>query len=35
MEKLTQEFWNNRYADGQTGWDVGQISAPLKNYLIS
>lgn len=33
MEKLTQEFWNNRYADGQTGWDVGQISAPLKNYF--
>ncbi len=33
MEKLTQQFWNNRYAEGQTGWDVGEISTPLKNYF--
>lgn len=33
MEKLTQQFWNNRYAEGQTGWDVGEISTPLKSYF--
>ncbi len=30
---LDKEYWNNRYQIGQTGWDVGEASAPLKEYI--
>ena len=30
---LSEEFWDNRYKDKDTGWDLGQISPPLKAYF--
>lgn len=27
------QFWENRYADQQTGWDIGYPSTPLKTYI--
>ena len=30
---LDHEFWNSRYVSGQTGWDIGQVSTPLKAYF--
>lgn len=31
--KLTKEYWENRYQQNQTGWDVGKITTPLKDYF--
>lgn len=31
--QLDAEYWNNRYLQGQTGWDLGEVSTPLKNYI--
>lgn len=30
---LDQSFWSNRYETGQTGWDLGQVSPPIKSYF--
>lgn len=30
---LDKQYWDNRYASGQTGWDLKQISPPLKAYI--
>ncbi|MFK7781143.1 SAM-dependent methyltransferase [Psychroserpens sp.] len=30
---LNEEFWDNRYKNNDTGWDLGQISPPLKAYI--
>lgn len=30
---LTQDYWNNRYEAGQTGWDLRMVSPPLKAYI--
>jgi len=32
-EHLTGDYWNNRYLNQQTGWDLGEISTPLKQYI--
>ena len=29
----TKDFWNNRYKNKETGWDIGYASTPLKNYI--
>ncbi len=26
-------FWNERYAQQNTGWDLGEVSPPLKSYI--
>lgn len=31
----TAEFWNKRYEDGETGWDIGYPSTPIKEYIDS
>ncbi|HEY9184430.1 MAG TPA: methyltransferase domain-containing protein [Salegentibacter sp.] len=31
--KLDAGFWKERYKQGKTGWDIGQISTPLKTYI--
>lgn len=31
--ELTSEAWNTRYEQKNTGWDVGEISTPLKTYF--
>jgi SAM-dependent methyltransferase len=33
MSNLTEEYWSNRYLNDQTGWDVGSVSTPLKEYF--
>jgi len=33
QQKLDSEYWNKRYQNGDTGWDVGRISDPLKAYV--
>ena len=31
--KLGQDFWNDQYIANTTGWDLGQVSPPLKAYI--
>lgn len=31
--KLNKDFWENNYDIDSTGWDVGQITTPLKEYI--
>ncbi len=40
MEKENQstattsgEYWDNRYLNNETGWDMNQVSPPLKEYI--
>lgn len=33
MIDLTEEFWNQKYRTNKTGWDLGEISSPLKAYF--
>lgn len=34
MEKLLDNnYWDKRYDEKQTGWDIGHISEPLKKYI--
>lgn len=30
---MEKEFWENRWETGETGWDIGSISTPLKAYI--
>lgn len=27
-----EQYWNNRYYNNQTGWDIGYVSTPVKEY---
>ena len=31
--KLNSAYWENRYSNNETGWDVGKITTPLKEYI--
>lgn len=31
--QLNDKYWNNRYEKLETGWDVGKVSIPLKQYF--
>ena len=31
--KLNNAYWENRYSNNETGWDVGKITTPLKEYI--
>jgi SAM-dependent methyltransferase len=31
--KFDRNFWNERYRSNETGWDLGQVSPPLKAYI--
>lgn len=31
--RLDRDFWNTRYAHGELGWDVGEVSRPLKEFI--
>jgi SAM-dependent methyltransferase len=33
MPELNARFWNERYLQQQTGWDVGSVTGPLKEYI--
>jgi SAM-dependent methyltransferase len=30
---LDQSFWDNQYQANTTGWDLGEVSPPLKSYI--
>ncbi|MHA4810083.1 methyltransferase domain-containing protein [Flavitalea flava] len=30
---LSAEYWDDRYQNNNTGWDMGQVSPPLKTYF--
>jgi methyl halide transferase len=30
---LNENYWSNRYLNNQIGWDVGEITTPIKQYL--
>ena len=32
-QALSEHFWNERYEKCETGWDIGYISTPLKDYF--
>ncbi len=31
--ELDQDYWDARWRNGQTGWDLGEISPPIKQYF--
>jgi SAM-dependent methyltransferase len=33
MIDLTEDFWDNKYKSNKIGWDLGEISPPLKTYF--
>ena len=33
MEKTDPQYWNDRYLNGETGWDMGKVSPPLQAYI--
>jgi thiopurine S-methyltransferase len=33
MIELNKDFWTTRYRENETGWDVGEITQPLKDYF--
>lgn len=30
---LDKNYWDKRYANEETGWDIGYVSTPLKEYI--
>ncbi len=33
MKKLNESFWDSKYKEQKTGWDIGSISKPIKKYI--
>jgi thiopurine S-methyltransferase len=33
MKNLNKEYWDDKYAQNTTGWDIGYVSTPLKEYI--
>ncbi|RKQ42331.1 thiopurine S-methyltransferase [Roseivirga pacifica] len=33
MNELDEKFWSGRYLNETTGWDIGYVSTPLKEYI--
>lgn len=33
MQPLDEHYWNNRYLQQQTAWDLNEVSPPLKAYI--
>jgi len=33
MTNLNRDFWENRYANSDIGWDIGAVSTPVKAYI--
>ncbi len=30
---LDKDYWNDRYTKGESSWDIGYVSTPLKEYI--
>lgn len=35
MNRFDKEFWNSKYINQDTGWDMGMVSPPIKHYMDS
>ncbi|TBW28344.1 methyltransferase domain-containing protein [Gramella sp. KN1008] len=33
MKSVNSEFWSARYRENKTGWDIGHVSTPIKEYI--
>jgi thiopurine S-methyltransferase len=33
MNRYTKEYWDKKYHENKTGWDIGYISTPIKTYI--
>ena len=33
MEKFSSSYWNEHYLQNRTGWDIGYVSTPIKEYV--
>lgn len=33
MAKFDKTFWDDKYLNDESGWDLGEISTPLKEYI--
>ncbi|HKJ07302.1 MAG TPA: methyltransferase [Flavobacteriaceae bacterium] len=33
MKKLDKNYWDNKYVNNETGWDIGYVSTPIKEYI--
>lgn len=33
LPPLDENYWNTRYANNETGWDMRQVSPPIKEYI--
>lgn len=33
-QKLDQKFWDQRWENEQTGWDIGYSSPPIEDYML-
>ena len=33
MSELNEAFWTSRYKEGNTGWDLGTVSPPIKAFF--
>lgn len=33
LPALDETYWNNRYVNNETGWDLRQVSPPIKEYI--
>ncbi len=33
MENLNKKYWEERYQNNETGWDIGYVSTPIKEYI--
>ncbi|MEZ7890038.1 MAG: SAM-dependent methyltransferase, partial [Cloacibacterium sp.] len=34
MNQFDQNFWNSRWENGETGWDIGEASSPIAEYFL-
>jgi len=33
LENYSEEYWNHQYLQKATGWDIGYVATPFKNYF--
>ena len=33
MNTFNKNYWDKKYKEHKTGWDIGDISSPLKSYI--
>lgn len=33
LHDLSEDYWNSRYLFNDSGWDIGEVSTPIKEYI--